>query len=128
MSTVSKHGNKSAVEYVQRHYDLLNKLPREGGLTLKAFPMDEDTADSVSRKGRNAGIIEGYDTVRVPGERERTVYRLTELGREILADTDGPQYGIQMPCGHTGMTNLEDSEYYQCTTCQGRFTRDEIEQ
>jgi len=33
-----------------------------------------------------------------------------------------------LPCGHSGMMNLEDSEYYQGTTCHGRFTRDEIEQ
>jgi hypothetical protein len=31
-----------------------------------------------------------------------------------------------LPCGHVGFTNLHDSPFLQCQTCNGRYTPEEV--
>lgn len=116
-------------QWFRQHAETIHRLPREGGCTVHAWPVDEP--HWLREKLREYDLIESVGNVEMRGKvgaRCTNVYRFTDRGRELLDRYDVPDTGVQMPCGHSGFSNLQDSPFYQCTTCGGRFTREEVEQ
>jgi hypothetical protein len=121
-------GHGKGINYVSANYETLRELPKEGVFSLATTGWDAGTIQSVKQNCIKYSLLREVDSIVVNGNRTRSVYTLTEKGRELIEYYTASSDAALMPCGHSGMKNLEDSEYYQCTTCQGRFTRDEIEQ
>lgn len=128
IDNADKFGNGRGESYVRANYETLRELPMDGVFSMAATGWDIGTIQSVRQHCTKHGLIREVDRITIDGNRTRSLYTVTEKGEEFIEYYGTSATDALLPCGHSGMTNLEDSAYYQCTTCQGRFTRDEIEQ
>lgn len=53
-------------------------------------------------------------------------WRVSPDARSLVRELQDNHEG-RLPCGHDGFKNLRESEYYECTVCERKFTREEIE-
>lgn len=113
------------MEWARRHYDLIADIPREGAFTMRSLKKEYETRQMIREKMVSVGLLEEVGTVRI-GYDDKVVYQMTEAGRGVMENQSPPANHIPMPCGHTGFSNSRDSDFLHCTTCNGRFTKEEV--
>lgn len=114
--------------YVNRHYDKLQQFPRGKAWSLDVLPFDRDTRQSIQKVAQRARVIETVGTFETqrPDGTVQNLWSLTNAAAEILAEYEDRDRQ-ELPCGHVGFTNLPDSPFLQCRTCNARYKPEEVQ-
>lgn len=119
--------SQQLVQTVKTNINALQQFPERGPFTACSVPFESNQIVQLAE----AGIVEHVDTVRPKstesGSRGKTkVWRLMPAARERIEYYATRSTPSILPCGSESFENLRDSEFIQCKTCNGRWTKDEI--
>jgi len=124
MSTDITFSN-SLTQFAKRNAQRFDSVPKSGPFTINSH----EIGPVYVKKAEKVGMVKKLGKVQhngYGGGKNVHVWALTDKGRAAVEDYGGFDGPMLMPCGHSGQRNIEDSDFFACTTCGGRFTRDEL--
>lgn len=119
--------SNSAATYIRSNLDIVSELP-DGEFTSRDLPGYVERR--LARLSEN-NVIENVGQEHVGDGHYRGIWvvpeSVAERIEELQAHRNASGKGVPMlPCGHTGFSNVPDSPYYECKTCEKQFTRSEM--
>lgn len=124
LSRVSDTFRQELISFINSYYSSLQDYPIEGEFTRKSL---SDEAQNVIGRAQDRGFIEITTHFKRNADRV-ALWKVTDKGREAFKSCNGGR-GLEMPCGceGAGMKNLTDESYIQCTKCDGRWVKEELQ-
>lgn len=123
MSKTDSTPDSATIKVIKSNRETLTRLPDHAPFLSREVGHDKNILEKWQQRGiikRWGEAVHRWETE----QRDRDLWCLTEKCKEILDHLAPPP--ATTPCCTSGWVNLEDSDYYQCKTCNGRFTKEEI--